>query len=375
MNFFHSRFLAIRRRTALLLNRDFDPYPPVPEGMNFSPSDHVKAVSREVKLQLDWATAEPDKIKVWQETARTRFLEILMVNKAIPRSSAEKETSPPVAGGYERRRIYMRFGPGSDAPIDIIRRAGEKTGKEDSTPVVICMQGTNSGAHLSLGEVRMPADVYKVARGSALALQAADQGYVAVSYERPCFGERRERELKSGTPGPTIDAAFHSLTVGETLLGQTVAELESLRQWISEEMAPGAPVYLAGYSAAGTTAVAAAAAFPGFAGIAVGGCIGMMRDTILRRAAAGYGNLPGILDWFESDALLALIAPRPCLVIAGVKDHIWPHSGAEKVVSSARKAWEQYSAVDALYIARADGGHTYYPDLMWSGLMQVAGRN
>ncbi len=366
--FFRSRLLAAKRRLALLLQGDFDPYPAPPEGVKLSPSEHIAKVADLAVLKLDWVSAKSGSTKVWQDLARARLRELLCLQDEIVPASALSESEMPIAEGYVRRRLYVRVGRGSDAPVDIVRRSSMARSKTSRAPVVICMQGTNSGAHLNLGEVRMPADVYKVASGSSLALQAADNGYIAVSFERACFGERRETRLKSRSTSPTIDAAFHSLMLGEALLGQTVAELEALRQWIDADISPGSPVYLAGYSAAGTAAIAAAAAIPEFAGIAVGGCVGMMRDTILRRGASGYNDIPNILEWFEFDALLALIAPRPCLVIAGKKDHIWPATAAEKVVSSARRAWQELDREDCLNLLTPPGGHTYYPELMWPAM-------
>ena len=54
------------------------------------------------------------------------------------------------------------------------------------------MQGTNSGAHLNLGEVRM-LWLAKVKNGADLAIQAAELGFIAVSFERIGFGEKKKK--------------------------------------------------------------------------------------------------------------------------------------------------------------------------------------
>lgn len=366
--FVSARTLALKRRWALFTRGDFDPYPPPPEGLSFSPSEWTQARGATMTGALDLASVNAGGVKGWQKEARARFRELLSLPGTISGPEVYSETAMPIAPGYERRRVYLRFGPGRDAPVDIVWR---DSFSPEKLPVVICMQGTNSGAHLNLGEVRMPGDVYKVAAGSALALQAADHGYLVVSFERACFGERRERHLAKPSPSPSVDAAFHLLNLGETVLGQTASELESLRLWIAKDIAPDAPVYIAGYSAAGTAAIAAAAACAEFAGIAVGGCVGMIGETVLRRAGGGYNDIPDILRWFEFDALLALVAPRPCVVVAGRSDHIWPHSGAQKVVSSAQMAWSDFGAERFIELIEAPGGHTYYPDLMWPAMREL----
>lgn len=369
--FLQARLLAAKRRAALFLRGDFDPYPRPPQGLSLSPSQRNRRLGRDAPLRLGWAACPEGEIGAWREEARAKLRELLRLPERLAPATPVAEADLPIADGYTRRRLYLNFAPGSDAPLDIVHAAAPPAPSASPAPVVICMQGTNAGAHLSLGEVRMPADVAKVARGSALALQAAGLGYTAVSFERAGFGERRERALRKAGGSPTADAALHALVVGRTLLGQTAAELEGLRLWIGRELAPGAPVYLAGYSAAGTAAIAAAALFPGFAGIGVGGCVGFIRDTLLTRPASGFNEIPDMLNWFEFDALLALIAPRPCLVVAGASDHIWPHAGAAPVVASAARAYDAANAPDALRLIEAPGGHTYYPDLFWPALRDL----
>lgn len=373
--FIRSRLLAVKRRWAIYRLGKYDPYPACPEGLCFNPSQHTEAVARTVVAQLDWNEARKGDVAEWQNMARKRLLKLLNISGTISPPIVHSRSELPIATGYTRERVYLHFGDGCDAPVDIVQRTDLTQTNSSPKPVIICMQGTNSGAHLNLGEVRMPADVYKVANGSALALQAADQGYIAVSFERACFGERRELQLPRSSASSTVDAALHSLMLGETLLGQTVTELEALRQWISTELSPGTAIYLAGYSAAGSAAITASAAFSQFAGIAVGGCVGMIRDTTLRRGVNGFSNIPNMLDWFEFDALLALIAPRPCLVIAGEKDHIWPYSGAEAVIASAQNAWSELNAESRLKLISAPGVHTYYPELMWPAMNQLTSAN
>ena len=368
--FARARLLAVKRRWALLIKGNFNPYPPVPQGISLEPSDSILSSVDDAGMALDWGSIDNLKKQGdWTPRARKKLRELLRLPGEIQKAMIVAEADMPIASGYTRRRVYLRFGPGRDAPVDIVKREGCEP--DSKTPVVICMQGTNSGAHLNLGEVRMPADVYKIGAGSALALQAAERGYIAVSFERACFGERRETKPGKGSASPTVDAAFHALISGETLLGQTVTELEALQRWIGSEVASDAPVYIAGYSAAGTAAIAAAAASETFAGIAVGGCVGMMRETLLGRNSTGYNDIPEVLNWFEFDALLALIAPRPCLVIAGKTDHIWPHLAGEKVMSSARRAWDQLGAAEKVELVKAQGGHTYYPELMWPAFKRM----
>ena len=67
-------------------------------------------------------------------------------------------------------------------------------------------------------------------------------------------------------------------------------------------------------------------------GIAVGGCLGPINDTLLKRGTSGFNHIPNMIEWFDMDTLIALISPRPCLIIAGRKDHIYPYHLSKKIV-------------------------------------------
>ncbi len=266
-------------------------------------------------------------------------------------------------------RVVLRFSPRQDCPIDIITH---ESSKSSAKPLMICMQGYNSGAHLSLGKTIEPVDVYKVASGSSIALDAARLGFRVISYERPCFGERREQKLHKPIPNPSVDAVFSALMVGETLIGQTVSEVSSLVDWADEEFGGlTMGIYLAGYSAAGTTALFAGALDERIDGIAVGGCVGSFKETVMRRGTGGYVAIPDLLSYFELDIIMGLIAPRILVAISGVEDHIFPYEGAEECFASARQVFRQQNAESAIVHIRGERGHTYYPDKLWPAFMDV----
>ena len=140
------------------------------------------------------------------------------------------------------------------------------------------MQGDNSGAHLSVGDKLMPEDIYKLNNGSDIAIQAAELGFIAVSFERIGFGERRVQNLLKANNSATIDISLHLLMTGKTLLGETVNEICALSKWLIKKY-NNKNLWLKGYSAAGIKY------HKNIKGIAVGGCLGPIEETILKRGA------------------------------------------------------------------------------------------
>ena len=356
--FFISKLLALKRRCYIIIYKVYNPYPKIPKNIFFSPSYIIKDNSKLKYNKLGYL-ANNTSHNEWKKKSNKKLIELLSLNKALYIKEVSR-IEMPIKKGYSRTRIYLEFSKHRHAPIDII--TSNKFNKFKG--LIICMQGTNSGAHLSLGEVKMPADIYKVRNGSSIALQAADEGFIAISYERIGFGERQERKLNKANSSPTIDFSFHSLILSKTSLGETVSEISLLVKWLKNSY-QNHTVWLKGYSAAGTAALFAAAADNNIDGIAVGGCVGLTKETLLDRGATGYNDIPNLHAWMDQDTIISLISPRPCIIVAGLKDHIWPYKFAIKALKIPKIIYKLDNFETNLVLIKAKEGHTYYPNLMW----------
>ena len=363
-NYILSKFIALKRRIYIALFGKFDPYPVISKDIFLNPSNFNKYESERLEAKLDLNKAEINNIHKWKVDTKNKLKELLKIKDNLY-FNVISECNMTIKNGYIRKRLLIEFSKFRHAPIDIITKKNTTNFKG----IMFCMQGTNSGAHLSLGEIRMPADVMKVEKGSDLAIQAAEEGFIAISYERIGFGERREQELSKRNSSPTLDASLHSLHLGNTLLGESVKEIVLIVEWLKKEY-KNKNLWLIGYSAAGTAIVASAALDNNIDGIAVGGCVGLSRETILNRGSTGYNDIPDMLEWFDFDAQIGLISPRPCIIIAGIKDHIWPYKGALKVVQNSKKVFKHDSSEEKLILIKGEGGHTYYPNIMWPEILK-----
>lgn len=372
--FLEARILAIRRRLALAQTGTFDPYPPAPAGVSLSPSQAHFPAYESASLRLSWYQAGREDPALWQAEARLKLATLTGYRRAPDAPRAAHEAEFDVPGGFRRRRLYLAAGPGLDLPVNLVWCPGGPAPRA----AMICLQGTNSGAQLSWGEVRMPSDPIKIANGGDYARQAAARNYLAVCLEQSCFGERMERVLSRGRGGPCASAGHHALLLGRTLVGERASDVSSVIDWLraggagfgSEAM----PIYVMGNSAGGTTAVFAGAIDERVDGVLAGGCVGWVRDTIARRPdAEGQNTIPGLLEWLEFDDVIALCAPRPFLAIAGRSDHIFPFAQAEAVVSSARTVYAALGAPDGVTAVPGPGGHRFYPEIAWDAFAALPG--
>lgn len=359
--FIRAKLLAVKRRLYLLIYKEFNPYPNVFDNIYLSPSEIINDNIKFIDKKLDYLHNNKTN-NLWKNKARNKLLELLSINNNL--YCKEKYNSEEtIKTGYSRKRIYLEFAKHRHAPIDIITRDTVSNFKG----IILCMQGSNSGAHLSLGEIKMPADVYKVAKGSSLALQAADEGFIAVSYERIGFGERREKKLNKANIPPNIDFSFHSILMGSTSLGETVSEVMLIVKWLKNKY--NLDLWLKGYSEAGTVSIVAAAIDKNINGIAIGGCVGLTNDTLLKRGASGLNAIPNLLNWFDQDSIISLISPRPCIIVAGIKDHIYPYKYAIKTLTLPKIIYKKDRVEDNLILIKGNKGHTYYPNLMWPKIL------
>jgi dienelactone hydrolase len=364
--------LAAKRRAQRWLGRNADPFAGGPPGLALSPSARHFADYDAAALALRFAATKPKDAAAWQYRARAKLAELAGYERARTTPIIVHQEKKPLPDGGMRRAIYLRARPGVDIPVHLIAPAGAG----GPVPVMLCLQGTNTGAHLSWGEIRFPDDADKSARGYDFARQAAARGYLAVAIEQSCFGERAERQIDPASPVPCVDAAMHALLLGRSLMGERCSDVSAVIDWLAAERetlgVDSARIHAMGHSAGGSVALFAAALDPRIGAVLACGCLGFVRDTIgRRRDNQGQNVIPGILKWMEMADVLGLLAPRPFATVAGETDPIWPAAGAAAVVEEARAIYAAFGAAGRLVCTASPGGHMFRPDESWRALEQA----
>jgi dienelactone hydrolase len=107
-------------------------------------------------------------------------------------------------------------------------------------------------------------------------------------------------------------------------------------------------------------------------GVAVG-CLTRYQDLIEEQKLKAHGIyyfVPGILNHFDTEAIISLIAPRPILFMTGDEDIGSPVNGIRKIDERVRPVYELYRKQDLFQnMIYAKTGHVYTAD-MWAKMQQ-----
>jgi dipeptidyl aminopeptidase/acylaminoacyl peptidase len=107
-------------------------------------------------------------------------------------------------------------------------------------------------------------------------------------------------------------------------------------------------------------------------GVAVA-CLTHYQSLLQQQGLARHGIyyfVPGMLNHFDTEAVVALIAPRPVLFLTGDKDAGSPIDGVRTIESTVRKAYKLYGQGNQFESVIFPGvGHEYTRD-MWARMLK-----
>ncbi len=209
--------------------------------------------------------------------------------------------------------------------------------------------------------------------------ELAKAGFVVIAVDAYCFGERNGK----GPGGPEevggageLTASKFNLWVGRSLWGMILRDdLIALDYLCSRPEVDTDRIGVTGLSMGATRAWWLMALDHRLkAGVAVA-CLTRYQDLIATEGLKYHGIyyfVPDLLNHFDTEAVVALAAPRPLLVMNGDKDHGSPIEGIHKIEAAVGKVYALYGDEGRdrfRSIVYPDLGHVYTPE-MWGETMR-----
>lgn len=205
-------------------------------------------------------------------------------------------------------------------------------------------------------------------------------GFAVMAIDSYCFGERQGK----GPGGPRetgqaeeLSASKYELWMGRSLWAMMVRDdLMALDYLFSRPEIDSARVGVTGISMGATRSWWLMALDERIkTGVAVG-CLTRYQELISGQKLKAHGIyyfVPGFLKYFDTEAVISLIAPRPILFMTGDRDDGSPLSGIKKIegvvqnVYTLNKASENFQST--IY---PDTGHVYTA-AMWDRMIKWMG--
>ncbi len=205
----------------------------------------------------------------------------------------------------------------------------------------------------------------------------AKRGFVVLGIDAYCFGERNGR----GPGGPAekggngeMSASKFNLWVGRTLWGMILRDdLMALDYLSSRPEVDGERIGVMGMSMGATRAWWLMALDERLkTGVPIC-CLTRYQNLIeheLLKAHGIYYYVPNLLNHFDTEAIVALIAPRPVLFLDGDQDGTSPVDGIHAIESAVRPVYRLYEKEPEFQsIVYAGQGHIYTPE-MWARTLE-----
>ncbi len=201
----------------------------------------------------------------------------------------------------------------------------------------------------------------------------ASRGYAILGIDACCFGERNGQ----GPGGPSekggageMTASKFNLWYGRTLWGMILRDdLMALDYLLSRPEVDAQRVGVTGISMGATRSWWLMALDDRIkTGVAIA-CLTRYQDLVAREGLKYHGIyyfVPGFLNHFDTETVVALAAPRPLLFQTGDQDEGSPVAGIRAIEARVRPAYRLYGAEQQFESILYPGvGHVYLPD-MWS---------
>ncbi|HWI58546.1 MAG TPA: alpha/beta hydrolase family protein [Bacillota bacterium] len=299
-----------------------------------------------------------------RQQIRTQLWELL--GKLPPRPQAPKvETlSREDRGDYVVEKFQFDNGAGATVPGYLLR---PKTLSGKAPAILYCHW---HGGDYEVGKEELfQARHTPEAPGPAL----AKRGFVVVGIDAYCFGERNGHgpggpEEKGGNGEMT--ASKFNLWVGRTLWGMMLRDdLMALDYLASRPEVDAQRLAVTGISMGATRSWWLMALDDRLqTGVAIA-CLTRYQNLIQQQQLKAHGIyyfVPNLLNHFDTEAIVALIAPRPVLFQTGDQDGGSPPDGIRAIEAAVRPAYRLYGRENEFQSLIYPGlGHVYTPE-MWA---------
>jgi dienelactone hydrolase len=311
-----------------------------------------------------------DEWRDWQRRLREKVLELsglIPPPEACDLAPEVGERTVLEADGVVREKVVYQTEPEVWVPAYLLRPLAPAA---ERLPAVLALHG--HGGRWGKGQVAGAADEHETVRANIAhyhydyGLQFAKRGYVVLVADARVFGERAAGWWQPGDPARGYDpcdrAGNQAALLGYALIGLTTFDDRRGIDYLqSRPDVDPERIGVAGLSLGGTRSTYVGALDDRARATVISGYLNTFGVYALGRQFCGGQYVPGLLRWAEQPDLTALIAPRPLLIEAGLRDTTFPIEASREAHRALERAYRLHGAADRLWRDEFDDEH------VWSG--------
>ncbi|MDX1981284.1 MAG: alpha/beta hydrolase family protein [Bryobacteraceae bacterium] len=307
--------------------------------------------------------AIPDSLGEW-EKARPAVREIVLrsLGEMPPRPTpAVRIVKTDRRDGYRIEKFVFHNGVDFDVPGYI----AVPEGFPGPRPAILTMHGHGSSKENMFGYQPTSQDVAEL---------LAKKGYVVIGIDSYFNGERRglgpagELEKQARNADQEMSLFKLNLWLGRTLWGMMLRDEQmALDYLVTRPEVDATRIGAQGMSMGSTRAWWLAAIDDRVKAVVGVACFTRYQDLIATRALRAHGIyyfVPGLLRHFDSEGVMALMAPRPFLALTGDRDAGSPPEGMKTLERILNRFYALYEKPDAFRsVIYPETGHVYNDDM------------
>jgi dienelactone hydrolase len=305
----------------------------------------------------------PASLKEWQNRrAKVKSIVVGSLGDLPPRPSPVKVRTVAIdrKDGYRIEKFVFHNGVDTEVPGYIAIPDGAK-----GRPAILTMHGHGSSKDNMFGYQPTSQNVAET---------LARRGYVVLGIDNYFNGERKgagpagDREVMARGSDQEMSLFKLNLWLGRTLWGMMLRDEQiALDYLVSRPEVDPARIGAQGMSMGSTRSWWLAAIDDRIKAVVGVACFTRYEDLIAARYLRAHGIyyfVPGILKHFDSEGIMALVAPRPFLALTGDLDAGSPPEGMKKLEKILNQFYKVHGKPDAFQsVIYPETGHVYNDDM------------
>ncbi len=263
-------------------------------------------------------------------------------------------------GQYTREKIFLRTGPHTLMPVYILH---PKHVPNPATVIAFAGHGYGVADIVGLwedGTERTTASGYH--RDFAVALCHA--GFTVVAPELACFGERMtdfstlNQVMGQQVPNSCAHTAMLAFHMGSSVPAMRVHDALRLVDYLETrgDIDTGR-LGAMGISGGGMHTLFSGAIDQRIKALVISGYVSHWRDSIFAMHHCACNFVPGLAAHGEMTDVLALLAPRPLFIEAGLQDPIFPITSVRAASHATQQHYAVFGASQAVHTDFFEGRH------------------